>query len=99
MPRTVFCVAVAMALVGAVVFSGSAGADHIAGQEPYFSCKASVARVTLLNEALVPTIEPLAANANTEECAEDTAGLPTVALPPAPDPSPVLSATAVQART
>ena len=99
MPRTGFFVAVAMALVGAVGFSGSAGADHIAGQEPYFSCKASVARVTLLNEALVPTIEPLAANANKEECAEDTAGLPTVALPPAPDPAPVLSATAVQART
>lgn len=99
MPRTVFFAAVAAALAGAVVFSGSAGADHIAGQEPYFSCKASVARVTLLNQALVPTIEPLAANAGREECAEDTAGLPTVALPPSPDPAPVLSATAVQAAT
>lgn len=99
MPRTGSFIAVAAALIGAVAFSGPAGADHVAGQVPYFSCKASVARVTLLNQALIPTIEPLAANANTEECAEDTAGLPTVALPPSPDPAPVLSATAVQAST
>jgi hypothetical protein len=100
MSRIGFFTASAAALIGALVFfSGSAAGDHIAGQVPYLTCKGSVARVTLLNQSLVPTIEPLAANASTEECAEDTAGLPSVALPPSPDPAPVLTATAVQART
>lgn len=99
MARTKYLTAIAVALVSAFAFSGPAGADHVAGQIPYFSCKGSVARVTLLNEAVIPTLEPLAANANGEECAEDTAGLPTIALPPPPDPAPVLSAGAVQAST
>ena len=99
MSRTTLFTAIAVALIGVFAFSAPAGADHVAGQVPYFSCKASVARVTLLNEALIPTIEPLAANSNREECAEDTAGLPTIALPPSPDPAPVLSAGAVQAST
>ena len=99
MARAKLFTAMAVALASAVAFSGPAGADHVAGQIPYFSCKSSVARVTLGSGNPIPTIEPLAANANREECAEDTAGLPTIALPPPPNPTPALTAGAVQAST
>ncbi len=99
MARVKLLTAMALALASAAAFSAPAGADHVAGQIPYFSCKSSVARVTLVNGDPIPTIEPLAANANREECAEDTAGLPTIALPPPPDPAPALRAGTVQAST
>src|ERR671915_1679634 len=88
MPRTGYLIAVVTAVISAVVFPWPATADHVAGEEPYFTCRASVARATLLDEQLIPTIEPLAANSNREECAEDTAGAPTITLPPAPNPPP-----------
>lgn len=98
MPRTGYFIAVATAIISAVVFPWPAGADHVAGEEPYFTCRASVARATLLDQALIPTIEPLAANSNREECAEDTAGAPTIALPPN-QANPAVSAGVVQAST
>ncbi len=99
MPRTGYFIAIATAILSAVVFPWPAAGDHVAGEEPYFTCRASVARAELLRGNPIPTIEPLAANANREECAEDTAGAPTIALPPAPEPDPAVRAGAVQAST
>jgi len=91
--------AVALAIVGVLSFAGPASANHIAGQEPYFSCESSVARASVLNGTLLPTLDPLAANSNKEECAEDLVGVPTVALPPPPAADPPITATAAQAST
>jgi hypothetical protein len=94
---------VVVAAIGIFAFSAPAGADHVAGEEPYFSCSASVLRAEVLNSAILPVIDPLAANSNREECAEDTAGLPTIALPPpapnVPASAQPIVATAAQART
>src|SRR3954454_9107837 len=98
-PRKGFWFAITVVVVGLFGFSGPAGADHIAGQEPYWSCEASVARATVLDGQLIPTIDPLAANSHTEECAEDLVGVPTVALPPPPATNPPITATAAQAST
>jgi len=98
MPRTGYFIAVMTAIISAVVFPWPAGADHVQGEEPYFTCRASVVRATLFEGNPIPTIEPLAANANREECAEGTAGAPTLALPPG-EASPAVSAGAVQAST
>ena len=99
MPRTGYLFVVAVALIGAFAFSGPAGADHVAGQEPYFSCQASTARVTLLNGDPIPPVDPLGANLEREECAEDTGGLPDLQIPPPPADNPLLETTTAQART
>lgn len=99
MPRKVLFIAVGAAILSAFALTGPAGADHVAGQEPFFSCSASVVRANVLNNAILPTIDPLAANSNREECAEDLVGAPTVALPPPPAPAPPITATAAQAST
>jgi hypothetical protein len=60
---------------------------------PSWSCDASAARVTLLGL----TVEPIEANHGNPVCADDSAGLPTVAVP---NPLlPVLTASALTART
>jgi hypothetical protein len=68
-------------------------------KDPYFTCQASTARVTLLGGNPIPPVDPLGANLEREECAEDTGGLPFIALPPAPAPNPLLETTTAQART
>ena len=100
MPRMGILCAVAVAVASAFAVSGPAGASHIAGQpDPYFTCQASTARVTLLNGDPIPPVDPLGANLEREECAEDTGGLPFIALPPPPAPNPLLETTTAQART
>lgn len=104
MPRTGYIIAIAVAIVSSVIFAGGAGATHPpggqipAGEEPYWTCSASVARATLLNGEPIPPIDPLAANSERAECAEDQGGLPDIALPPPPD-APVVKTTTAQSRT
>ena len=52
---------------------------------------------TLLDGDPIPPVDPLGANLEKEECAEDTGGLPDIALPPAPAPNPVVTTTTAQA--
>ena len=100
MPRMGILIAVAVAVASAFAVSGPAGANHVPGlKDPYFTCQASTARVTLLNGDPIPPVDPLGANLEREECAEDTGGLPDIALPPPPAPTPVVETTTAQART
>ena len=42
-----------------------------------FGCRASVARVSLLNNTIIPAVEPFVANPNSSPCATDAAGVST----------------------
>src|SRR3954452_8445918 len=98
-PRKGFWFAITVVVVGMFGFAGGPARAVDPVPEPYWSCEASVARATVLNGQLIPTIDPLAANSHTEECAEDLVGVPTVALPPPPALNPPITATAAQAST
>lgn len=102
MPRMGYfiSVAVAAAIAGALAIALPASAvDPPSGPEPYWSCSASVARATLLDGDPIPPVDPLGANLEKAECAEDTGGLPDIALPPPPAQNPLVKTTTAQART
>ena len=99
MPKTGFVVAIVIAVVAAFGLSTGAGAQEPPPQgntdNPFFSCRSSVARLVLGGGS---PIEPITANPNEKECADDAGGAPTIALPPPPSAA-VVTAKTVQATT
>ncbi len=95
--RTVILMAVAVAVTSAFAISMPAAANHVGGApDPYFTCSASTVRATLFNGDPIPPVDPLGANLDREECAEDVGGLPDIALPA---DAPIIRTRTAQART
>ena len=86
----------ALTSVVAVVFAAlllPAGASA-QGPDATFKCRSSVARVD--TPLLSTPLEPLTANANEDPCADDSAGVNNLEIPPG---SPLVTTTTASART